>query len=102
MKYPYFDYSEDYVNANLYYAALCIVDYLALCEADDEDYAYLIECLKHLDVIGDINIEAFIEANDCGDYFNRNNIEDSTWDNVVKAFRDLFERGDRIDVRSKS
>ena len=90
------------MNRELYYAAVNIVDYLAIHKTDYKHWFYLMECLEHLENIGEIDIEAFADANDCGEYLKRNNIDKATWKDIVEAFRELFERGERGEVCSES
>lgn len=91
----------------LYYAMVNIVDYLALNNvSDDTEYIDILNKLTRFEsertkeTIEDF-MESFADANDCGEYLDANNIEIPTWRDIVKAFRNLFERGDRIDVRSR-
>ena len=93
----YVDGGDD-MNRELYYAAVNIVDYLALHKTDYKHWIYLIECLEHLENIGEIDIEAFADANDCGEYLKRNNIEKVTWKDIVEAFKELFEKGERGEI----
>lgn len=92
----------------LYYAMVNIVDYLALNDvSDDIEYIDILNKLTRLESERTIEtiedfMESFADANDCGPYLDRNNIEIPTWRDIVKAFRELFERGDRIEVCSES
>ena len=84
------------MNRELYYATVNIVDHLAKHKTDYKQELYLIECLEHLENIGEIDIEAFADANDCSEYLNNNNIKRVTWKDIVNAFKDLYQKGERF------
>ena len=92
----------------LYYAMVNIVDYLALNDvSNDTEYIDILNKLtkleseREMETVEDF-MESFADANDCGEYLDRNNIEMPTWRDIVKAFSELFERGNRIGIHSES
>ena len=77
----------------LYYAIMNIVDYLALnnYNLSQTRREKLIHILDDLLDMREYTIEDIAYANDCG--------ECHTWDQLIYAIRELFETGDRVQIR---
>lgn len=69
----------------LYYAIVNIMDW---CGKNDKPFDYeLYTAVMVLAQKGDIDIDGFADANDCGKCYN--------WYQVAKAFRELWKKGER-------
>lgn len=77
----------------LYYAIVNILDYLALhCESlEMQDDLY--DILDELEGISGIKPSEVADANDCGDC--------SEWYEIVSAFVELYENGERINIKEE-
>ena len=72
----------------LYYAIMNIVDYIALNPVSAGRLYHLKHMMTELASMEDISILDIADANDCG--------KCETWDELIKAIREQFNRGDRV------